>query len=1194
MTVQDNLVVVGIGASAGGIEALKTFFSHVPSDSGVTYVVVLHLAPAYESQLAALLEHVASIPFVQATDGVRLEANRAYVIPPGKNLVSSGSALTLWDMTDMAERRGPIDLFFRSLAQSHGARAVGVVLSGTGTDGVAGVKAIAECGGICLAQDPQEAAFNEMPRCAIDTQRIDYVLPVARMAEAIAAYRRSCSGLEENAAAEDVDEHALSEILGRVNTVTGHDVRLYKRSTVIRRIERRLAILGLGSLTAYSQLLSESADEVRALLQDLLIGVTRFFRDADAFQALALAVVPRLFENRGPDDQIRVWVTGCATGEEAYSIAMLLCEHAQQVRDAPAVQVFASDIDERAIAKARTGVYSAADVADVPAERLRRFFVPEGAGFRVSQALRETVLFAVHDVVKHAPYSRLDLISCRNLLIYFERNVQHRLAATFEFALKPGGFLFLGAAESLDDDAAFSAVDAKARLFQKGAAAEDSKRLVSWLSFPMASRLGPMHSGPVAPEQLPPLDARTPSAVHKQLLEQHAAPSILINERHEVFHVRPRAERYLTLRAGEPTRDLLELIAPELQLELQVALRASARQRKNVRTPPVLVAVGGIVEAVSVVVCPVSGENGAGEAFAILFFETAEASDAVTLAAGPATRDGADRTNRLLQDELRELQAELASMAAQHASNHVALVAANEELRSVNEELHSTLEELETSKEELQSYNQEMMTVNQELRHKIAELAQADSDSRNLMNSTDIATIFLDRVGNVKRFTPQARSLFHLIPTDVGRPLGDIQHRLRYAELGQDLEHALATLETVERDVTSEDGRSFIARVLPYRTADDHIAGTVLNFTDITALKRAEEAVQAKELQFRRAIEDAPIPIIMAAEDGEILHLSRRWREITGYTSDEVRTLSAWLSRACGDAVEARAAVQEPFAIDGPPTNRTLVITTATAEARHWHFSAAVPGHLADGRRFLVGMAVDVTERHKLEESERRQAAELRGELLRELVRAQETERRRISQELHDHLGQQLTALRLQLNSLKGLATENGSERATIETVESMVSALDADIDFLVWQLRPAALEELGLIAALSDYLADWSRRTGVQARLHCPSGTGQASGVSGEIETVLYRLAQEALNNIAKHARARNVNLVLDQSADGISLLIEDDGVGFDVGSVSQAGGGLGLQGMRERVTLAGGTVDIESGENGGASVFVRLPNPP
>ncbi|HEX7294650.1 MAG TPA: CheR family methyltransferase, partial [Pyrinomonadaceae bacterium] len=737
----DDFLVVGIGASAGGIQALKEFFSRVTADSGIAYVVILHMSPEHESRLAEVLQATSLIPVTQVRERVKVRPNHVYVIPPNQNLAITDGHLTLTHMIGVEERRSPVDLFFRTLAETNDSRAVSVILSGTGANGSMGLKRIKEYGGVSFAQDPNEAQYSDMPRNAIATGLVDYVLPVSEIPSKILSYSQHRGTIQMPEAKEipATDEHALRDIFTQLRMRTGHDFSNYKRATMLRRIERRLGIKEFSGLVEYSNYLKENRSEAQALMKDLLISVTNFFRDPESVEAVVTRVLPAIFEKKGEQDHVRVWIAGCATGEEAYSVAMVLAENVSNSSTAPQIQIFATDLDTEAIAVAREGYYSEAEVADISPARLRRFFVKEHDGYRVRRELRETILFAVHNVIKDPPFSHLDLISCRNLLIYLNRSAQMRVLEVMHFALNPAGYLFLGASESIEGSIdLFSTVDKEHHIYQ-------SRPVPTRAIFPVPDTAFRMLvTAPVdkerTPQEVRAIERLSYVDLHQRLLEQFAPPSVIVNEEYDLVHLSERAGEYMHVTGGEPTKNVLKLVLPELRLDLRTALYQAVQSRSQVQTRVLEIPSAQGNKHIAITVRPVLREGDATRGFILIVFEEQKPArpEQTQQVAAPA-----EPIARQLEDELMHAKSQLRATVEQYEIQQEELRASNEELQAMNEELRSAAEELETSKEELQSVNEELTTVNQELKIKIEELSQANNDFKNLMNSTDIGTIFL-------------------------------------------------------------------------------------------------------------------------------------------------------------------------------------------------------------------------------------------------------------------------------------------------------------------------------------------------------------------------------------------------------------------------------------------------------------------
>ena len=808
--------VVGLGASAGGLGALIKLFESLPPAPDMAFVVILHLSPTHESNAAAILQRATRMKVSQVQTAMRIERNHVYVIPPMHDLKMYDGHLALSAVHK--ERGAPIavDLFFRTLAEAHGDRAIGVVLSGTGSDGSLGLARLKELGGVVIAQSPVDAEYSGMPDSAIATGKVDIVLPVAEISQRLVNLWQNARGIElptpnlagvKALAPVTLDtaqqaEEALRGVMSLLHKRTGHDFQHYKRGTVLRRIERRLQVVGVPDLPSYLALMVDQPLEATALLDDMLIGVTQFFRDPEAFETLEREVIPELFDVGFDEEQIRIWVAGCSSGEEAYSLAMLLLDAASRVANARDIKVFASDIDNDALACARYGKYPEAIAADVAPAFLQRFFTKEGISYRVQEPVRKKVLFAPHNVLRDPPFSRLDLVSCRNLLIYLDRSAQKDILETFHFALRPGGYLFLGSSETADAaPALFTAVDKKRRIY-KAAPSSRTVRSIPALSGPF---LQPIHRPPL---RLPPQQESAQraekglGALHERLLlEEYTPPSVVVGSDGQIVHLSAGAERFLRFGKGDPSHQLMVVVAEELRAELRTAMFQASHSNKPIETLPVRLDGSGTPIEVRMLVRPIQRGDWPPNLKLVVFKESAAPTmdpDAAALAAG-----GRDPVIAHLEETLHHKEEQLQATIEQHDTSLDDLKSANEELQAINEELRSAGEELETGKEELQSTNEELTTVNAELKHKIEETTQVTDDLQNLVRSSEIATVFVDSDMKIKRYTPAATRIFNIIESDLGRSLLDITHRLDYSGLAEDARTAFASLRTVEREVRS-------------------------------------------------------------------------------------------------------------------------------------------------------------------------------------------------------------------------------------------------------------------------------------------------------------------------------------------------------------------------------------------------------
>jgi two-component system CheB/CheR fusion protein len=1210
--------VVGIGTSAGGLAALTRFFKAMPSDPGMAFVVVMHLSPKHDSIADRILQRATGMHVVQVTEATPLQKNEIYVISPRKALSMNDGYLRLVDLDKSRGKQTAIDFFLRTLAEVHRERAFAVILTGTGADGSVGIARIRERGGITFAQHPEDAEYDQMPRAAIATGAVDIVLPVNEMPARIMALASEAPRLshpdttppmqepiDKAAAAPPVDEDALRDIMLILRTKTGHDFRAYKRATVLRRIERRMQVNGLKTLEEYRHFLHDHPFERPALLKDMLISVTNFFRDREAFDALEHQVIPQLFDGMPEDGRVRAWSAGCATGEEAYSLAMLLSDAAPP--DA-AIQVFATDIDDDAIAYARQGTYPSSVVADVSQDRITKFLTRNDNFYRIPKHLREKVLFARHNVLQDPPFSKLDLITCRNLLIYLNRDIQSHVLEMFHFALRPGGYLFLGSSESADvASKLFAPVDKKNRIYRAIPGAHAGVYLMApTRQMPSQSAIGTMASATAAQERR----AGSLADIHRKAMQDQLPTSILVDREGHVAHMSERAGPYLRLTGGAPSYQLTALIVPELRLELRTSLFQASQEGTTVRSRAVSMERDGKKISVSIEVRPVRDqENDAG--YQLVVFHEGLAQD-MTLSG-----ESDEQTPMLLrlEEELKRAKEQLQVTVEESESSSEELKASNEELQSINEELRSATEELETSKEELQSINEELITVNHELKLKIEETAKVNDDLHNLVASTDIATVFVDRDMCIKRFTPRAADVFRLIAADVGRSLLDLNHSLDYADLAADATQTFQSLRTIEREVGSQDGRWYIARILPYRTAEDRIEGAVLTFVDITQRRAAEESARSSDERMRLVADSAlDYAFITTDPDGMITSWSKGAERIFGYSA--------------ADAIGRHGDL-----IFTPEDRDRGAFRKELDQARHEGRATDDRWHLrADGQRIFCSgittplhqggfhgyakIARDVT-RDKERERERE-----------DLLSAEKASRKQAQSaiELKDEfLAVMSHELKHPLNLIlmnAELVTRSTATReepmlrraadAIRKTVEGQAQIIDDLLDLsrlntgkLALNLSPVNMSDC--VRRIADGMAKELADRRITLALDLPQDDLMLMADSTRMEQITWNL----LSNATKFSRdGGHIHIALQRGEEDASLCVEDDGIGIAADTVervfdmfeqgtnrrSRNGGGLGigLALVRHLVELHGGTVTASSeGPDKGATFLVRLPLP-
>jgi two-component system CheB/CheR fusion protein len=849
--------IVGIGASAGGVEALEAFFKAMPDDNGMAFVVITHLAPNQKSMLAEILARVTRMPVVHAEDAMPVDTEHVYVLPPGAMLSISGGRLRMRHTTAPERERTPIDIFFSALADDQGERAIGIVLSGGGNDGTLGLRAIKEHGGLTVAQGSNlsRPRFSEMPSSAVAAGFVDLLLPVEEMPERLVGYVRNWGRFE----AEEPTT-ALPEIFRLLHARTGHDFSEYKDRTFQRRVQRRMQVLHAADLAEYVARLRTQPDEVSALFRDLLIGVTDFFRDPAAFRALETLVIPKLVEGKGADDEVRVWVAGCSTGEEAYSIAILLREQMDRLSAGPRVQVFASDIDESAMAAARAGRYPATVLKEVSPERLRRFFTADGGAYRVAKDLRDMCIFSTHSVIRDPPFSRLDLISCRNLMIYLKPELQAQVIPVFHYALRARGYLFLGLSENVTRHSdLFTPIDKKNRIFQR-------RELAVAPNLPLRQFLPRGNRGAgVATGGRGPLLQRSDllRKIASTVVDHFSPTYVIVDDTGEALFYSAGTGKYLQPAAGAATREIVAMARPGLRVDLRLALYRAKESGQRVVRDRISVQINGGIQMIGLTVEPIveDGET----VYAIVFADQGPIRSQEEIGAGPAPADAG--MAQQIERELQETKERLQSTIEELETANEEFRSSNEELLSVNEELQSTNEELETSKEELQSVNEELQTVNNELSHKVDELDRANNDLNNLFRSTQIATVFLDRNLVIRSFTPAVTRIFNLIPGDRGRPLTDIVGRVNYPELEGDIQAVFAGAEVIERSVSLSGGKThFLARILPYRGSADAIDGAVVTFVDVSNLVAAEEQQKLLAAELSHRVKNTLAVVMSIAE----------------------------------------------------------------------------------------------------------------------------------------------------------------------------------------------------------------------------------------------------------------------------------------------------------------------------------------
>ncbi|MDA8519896.1 CheR family methyltransferase [Acidovorax sp. NCPPB 4044] len=1208
--------VVGIGASAGGLQAVVRLLESLPAEPGMAFVVVLHLAPGNPSTADSILQRSTRMPVCQVVSDMSIQPNRVYVIPPNRAMSMNDGELRLAQLDRPATHHITVDHFFRSLGEVHQERAIAIVLSGAGADGAQGLRRVKERGGVAIVQSPADAEYDSMPLNAIAAGVADFVLPAADMGQQLTDLWANARRIElpvapedlpaqlpPTADAEDKAEVALQGVMRLLRERTGHDFLHYKRATLLRRIERRMQVSRQRTLPDYAAYLQTHAQEPVLLLQDMLISVTNFFRDRLAFEALERVLIEDLFENRAPTDRVRAWVAGCATGEEAYSVAMLLLEHASNAGALTGVQVFATDIDEKALAIARSGIYADSIATDIPPVRLRQFFERQPGQYAVSRLLRERITFSVHNLLRDPPFSRLDLVCCRNVLIYLDRPAQRQLLETFHFALRPGGLLFLGSAETADAAPEhFTVIDKKQRIYRASATALE-RRVPTALS----NALTHLH----VPEPVNvPLRRQLLEDIQAQLKAEQAPPAVVVDHQLKVVYLSEQANRFLRLHTGELSAQLLHLVIPELRLPLRAAIAHCQQIADVVHTRHVRLHRGDDPAVVTMTVRPVTQVPGAQAArgwLVVLFSE-----EEMTAAEDGGEQEGLEgRTD----DELLELHRQLSAAIGESDSSSEALRASNEELQAVNEELRSTTEELETSKEELQSVNEELTTVNYDLKTHLEASAKANDDLQNFIAASEIATVFVDSAMRIQRFTPRAVGIFNLRESDIHRSLFDLAHRLDYPQMESDTREVFELLTPIEREIRSHDaGGWFLARLLPYRSSEDRIEGVVLNFIDITDRHKAEETVRLGEERLRLLFDSSvDYVIILLDGHGQITRWNKGAERALGYAEAEMLGKPAAIIFTPEDRAE-----------NAEEDERSRAQREGRAEDERWHlrkdgtrvyFSGVLVPLAGSTELGFAKIARDMTQT-RLAEQQRDALLESERSLRAQLQEANAMKDQFLAVMSHElknplnliSLAAQLLAANPETQSSENLQRIAGTIRTSVKSQMQLIDDL-LDLSRIQTGKLSLNLESMlcdDVVAHIMAAVRPEAETRNVAMQMHVEPGDYRMKADPVRIEQIVWNL----VGNAIKFTPAGGlVRVQLQSEPSCIRLEVQDTGQGIDEAflpfmfemfqqadaqaTVRGKGGlGIGLAIVKSLTEAHGGRVSVASPGLGKGSTFtVVLP---
>ncbi|MDP3434515.1 MAG: CheR family methyltransferase [Bacteroidota bacterium] len=866
-----NFPIVCIGASAGGLEALEQFLSHVPENSGMAYVVIQHLDPTQKGMLPELLQRVSTMEVFQVKDGMAVKPNLVYVIPPNKSMSISQGILHLVDPVEIRGLRLPIDFFMRSLADDQQERAVGVVLSGMGSDGSLGLGAIKEQNGIVMVQEPSSAKFDSMPRNAIASVIVDILAPAEELPVSLLKFLNHIPEIKSIPDIEVQNKNSLEKITTLLRIQTGNDFSLYKKNTMYRRIERRMAVHQINKITSYVSFLKDNPKEVEILFKELMIGVTNFFRDPTVWEKLKETFIPDLIAGLQEGSTLRAWVAGCSTGEEAYSLAIVFKETLEKIKPHGGIllQIFATDLDNEAIDTARKGVFPANITADVSPERLNRFFSAQDDNYRINTEIREMVVFAQHNIIMHPPFTKLDILTCRNLLIYMDQELQKKILGLFYYSLNPEGIMLLGSSESLGTQShLFKVADNKLKIYTP----YDKISAVREL-FDFPSSFSRSKSTDMEKQVQVKLPQNIEALADKLLLQHFSPPGVLVNEKGDIVYISGRTGKYLEPAVGKANLNIFAMLREGLRNDFPIAFRKAVQTKEPVVLHNIKVGTNGGTQNINVTLKWIDKPEPLNGMVMIIFNDLPKVPDA-ELQKKKGNKTIVNITQSELETELQHTREEMHYTLEEMQTSQEELKSTNEELQSTNEELQSTNEELTSSKEEMQSLNEELQTVNAELQSKIEDYSRVNNDMRNLLNSTDIATLFLDNKLHIRQYTPQATNIFKLIKSDIGRPFTDLVSDLIYSEMVEDTVEVIKTLVFIKKQIPTKDGRWFSVRIMPYRTFEDRIDGLVITFFNITDLKQLEAKLYENEQVHQLILNSSSDVIIKLSKDFNILEFN--------------------------------------------------------------------------------------------------------------------------------------------------------------------------------------------------------------------------------------------------------------------------------------------------------------------------------
>lgn len=1180
-TTKPNLII-GIGASAGGLDAFKAFFSKIPKNTGMAFVLLPHLDPNHQSLMTPLLANKINMPVLEAEDKMLVEADHVYILPPGKEVTITSLHLHLNDIAQPRQEWMAIEHFLSSLAKDQGERSIAIILSGTGCHGTLSFRDIKLAGGMIIAQDPLTTTHPQMPQNAIDTGLVDLIVAPEEMPAILIEYA-SHPYLEQttNTITEDILQ-SMYRILAYLRTRIKYDFSGYRKNMLLRRIQRRMCVNQSNTLDAYYDFLKANPEEAIALNKDLLIGVTAFFRDKDAFKILAQDVLPKLISTCTEENPVRIWVPACATGEEVYTITMLVFEAFELAQKPVTAQIFASDIDEHSLKIARDGIYPISIVSDIGDDRLARFFEPSSKdNYQIKKVLRETIIFATQNLISDTPFSRLDLISCRNLFIYLQPELQNNVLNTFHFALKHDGILMLGPSESLGKNKnQFETISKKWRIFKT---VKSTNKLS--VNFPI-ERHSTQPFSTINNNKTMNYHATSPTRfaelVNRDLLEEYAPAAVLINRVYEILHFQGPTVNFLEFPKGSPTHDLITLLREGLRARIRTAVDYVLKENQPIIDLDAKVKRNGHYVPCTLTVRPVFDPKFPSDLLLITFEEkqgTASNKNIPTTTLNLSNNDSS--IVEQLEYELNATREDLQSTVEELESSNEELKASNEEVMSMNEELQSANEELETSKEELQSMNEELNTVNSELQCKVEELEKSNDDTQNLLSSTDIATLFLDRKLQIRLFNPAIGELLNLRESDIGRSISDFSAKVANNDLLTDAHQVLEKLTPIEKDVwstgDSQKNRCYLRRIVPFRTVDDHINGVVITFVEITERYQQEQyleqcvqertkALLDRETRLSTIMKFASEAIVVMDSNGAITDFNQAAENIFGYHADEI--LGENIDKLVPFVQINNLKVENE--IDLSVKNKVIALAPQELKAikkNKSEFPIKLTTTMIANNKLCIGIITDLSELSVLKKA---------------IADISTVEQEKIGREVHDNLGQRLTGINLLASNLRrNIAIDDRQSNKTLEQIIEQIGLAIGETRNISHGLSPILFPPQKLQEALIK-LMHMTDKANIQSQLEFSKVLRVSDNT---IAIQIYRIAQEAINNAIKHSKANKITLQLKTHLNQMMLVINDDGIGIELKD-NNTDWGLGLKIMQYRASSINASLFIESSPESGTTI--------